>query len=102
MDPKLNLDIEYRADSGIGRFQRARVGAHRVDDFLLLDQRTFARARCKAVALFTLGHFGDVAIAIGLLAGFAAMLMLLAGRLKMYARWEIARQPKSTLLPFKG
>lgn len=36
----------------------------------------------------------DVSVALGLAAGFVAMVMLLAGRLPLYSRWEMALQPE--------
>lgn len=36
----------------------------------------------------------DVSVALGLAAGFVATVMLLAGRLPLYSRWEMALQPE--------
>ena len=36
----------------------------------------------------------DIAAAVGLTAGFLALVMLLANRLPMYAHWELALKPR--------
>jgi hypothetical protein len=41
------------------------------------------------------GHWLDVILALGLLAGFVAAVVLLAGRFPLYSQWEMRLLPKS-------